>query len=371
MARADPDARPPWACTTPISRPRRSSALRRRPVFPAHPLALDARRAFDPVRQRALTRYYIDAGAGASRSACTPPSSRSATRAVRAGAAHGHRDRGDDGRNAAVPMIAGLVGRTAAGAARGRCRARPRLPRGLLSLAASRRAAEDELIAHCQAIAARDPAGRLLPPAGGRRHRAPRPRSGAASPRSTTWWRSRSRRSTATARSTWCAAWSRPGPSRIALYTGNDDHIVADLLTPFRFRRATSRSPCASAAACSATGRSGPKAWSSCSSAASAAAGRGRDRPPTLLALDAAVTDCNGAFFDVANDFEGCIAGVHEVLRRQGLLEGTWCLDPDEDLGPARRRRSTASCRLSRPQRRRLRRRQRRRHPGTRLPAGR
>jgi hypothetical protein len=55
---------------------------------------------------------------------------------------------------------------------------------------------------------------------------------------------------------------------------------------------------------------------------------------PALLALDAAVTDCNGAFFDVANEFRGCIAGVHDVLRRQGLLEGTWCLDPDEDLSP-------------------------------------
>ncbi len=53
-----------------------------------------------------------------------------------------------------------------------------------------------------------------------------------------------------------------------------------------------------------------------------------------LLALDAAVTDCNAAFFDVANDFSGCIAGCHEVLRRQGLLEGTWCLDPNEGLSP-------------------------------------
>ncbi len=55
---------------------------------------------------------------------------------------------------------------------------------------------------------------------------------------------------------------------------------------------------------------------------------------PVLLALDAAVTDCNGALFDVANDFAGCIAGCHEVLRRQGLLEGTWCLDPQEGLSP-------------------------------------
>jgi hypothetical protein len=46
------------------------------------------------------------------------------------------------------------------------------------------------------------------------------------------------------------------------------------------------------------------------------------------------VTDCNAAFFDAANDFRGCIAGCHEVLRRQGLLEGIWCLDPRETLSP-------------------------------------
>jgi hypothetical protein len=56
-----------------------------------------------------------------------------------------------------------------------------------------------------------------------------------------------------------------------------------------------------------------------------------------LLALDSRVTDCNAAFFDVANDFRGCIAGCHEVLRRQGLLEGIWCLDPNESLSPGQR----------------------------------
>jgi hypothetical protein len=55
---------------------------------------------------------------------------------------------------------------------------------------------------------------------------------------------------------------------------------------------------------------------------------------PSLLALDAQITDCNAALFDVANDFHGCIAGCHEILRRQGLLEGVWCLDPDEGLSP-------------------------------------
>ncbi len=64
------------------------------------------------------------------------------------------------------------------------------------------------------------------------------------------------------------------------------------------------------------------------------AAAAADDVPAELLALDAQVTDCNAAVFDVANDFAGVIAGCHEVLRRQGLLEGIWCLDPDETLGP-------------------------------------
>ena len=56
-----------------------------------------------------------------------------------------------------------------------------------------------------------------------------------------------------------------------------------------------------------------------------------------LLALDSRVTDCNSAFFDVANDFHGCIAGCHDILRRQGLLEGIWCLDPHEGLSPGQK----------------------------------
>ena len=53
-----------------------------------------------------------------------------------------------------------------------------------------------------------------------------------------------------------------------------------------------------------------------------------------LLSLDSQVTDCNAALFDVANDFHGCIAGCHEILRRQGLLQGIWCLDREEGLSP-------------------------------------
>ena len=92
---------------------------------------------------------------------------------------------------------------------------------------------------------------------------------------------------------------------------------------------------------------------------AAAEAGPNGSIAADLLALDSRVSDCNSAFFDVANDFAGCIAGCHEVLRRQGLLEGTWCLDPHEGLGPGQmpgdRPGAAGACR---PRRRRLRRRQ-------------
>jgi hypothetical protein len=59
--------------------------------------------------------------------------------------------------------------------------------------------------------------------------------------------------------------------------------------------------------------------------------------PKNLLQRSAEITDTNAAFFDVPNNFAGCIAGLHEVLRRQGLLEGIWCLDPHETFGPGQR----------------------------------
>jgi hypothetical protein len=56
--------------------------------------------------------------------------------------------------------------------------------------------------------------------------------------------------------------------------------------------------------------------------------------PQETLTLAQQITDANSAFFDPAHNFHGCIAGLHEVLRRQGLMEGRWCLDPNEDLSP-------------------------------------
>jgi hypothetical protein len=120
---------------------------------------------------------------------------------------------------------------------------------------------------------------------------------------------------------------------RVALYTGNDDHILLDLMLPFdlRDKGVTTRTYFKG-------GLLGH--WSVWTAVAIrqfeiCRAARGKASVPAdLLALDARVTDCNSAFFDVANNFHGCIAGCHEVLRRQGLMQGLWCLDPAEGLSP-------------------------------------
>jgi dihydrodipicolinate synthase/N-acetylneuraminate lyase len=116
---------------------------------------------------------------------------------------------------------------------------------------------------------------------------------------------------------------------RVTLYTGNDDHIVLDLLAPFVAQRGGE-----DVIVRIKGGLLGH--WSVWTKYAVELLKRLHEEKPTaeLIALDSKVTDANSAFFDVANDFAGCIAGCHEVLRRQGLLEGIWCLDPREGLSP-------------------------------------
>jgi hypothetical protein len=120
---------------------------------------------------------------------------------------------------------------------------------------------------------------------------------------------------------------------RVALYTGNDDHILLDLVLPFdlRDRGVTTRTYFRGGLLghWSVWTASAVRQFEMCRAARNKAT-----VPSDLLALDARVTDCNSAFFDVIHDFHGCIAGCHEVLRRQGLLDGIWCLDPAEGLSP-------------------------------------
>ena len=132
-----------------------------------------------------------------------------------------------------------------------------------------------------------------------------------------------------------CAAFDRyatvdvaraAAPEGVALYTGNDDNIIADLLTPFRFGDIETRF---------VGGLLGHWAvWTKKAVELFREAAGNRRPSPALLALGAQVTDMNAALFDAANDFAGCIAGVQEALRREGLLANNLCLDPAVTLSP-------------------------------------
>jgi hypothetical protein len=309
------------------------AVLRRGAVIPAHLLALDAGRKLDRRRQRALARYYLDAGSGGL--AVGVHSTQFAIReaglyqpvlqiAMETAASWGRRP---------LVMIAGLSGKTEQARREAVIARDLGYHAGLLSLAAMKRASEDELIAHCGAIAAEFPVvGFYLQPAVG------------GLPLPASFWRRLAAIDNVAAIK--IAPFNRyrtldvmrgvveaRAEERITLYTGNDDHIVLDLVTPFVVKRDG-----AEVALRIKGGLLGH--WSVWTRTAvdllariHAAVAVGAI-PPELLALDSKVTDCNSAFFDVAHNFHGCIAGCHEVLRRQGLLEGILCLDPQEGLSP-------------------------------------
>ncbi len=309
------------------------AVLRRGTVIPAHLLALDAGRRLDIRRQRALTRYYLDAGAGGL--AVGVHATQFAIRGaglyepVLRLAAETVADRVDR----PVVLVAGLAGPTAQARREAETARALGYHAGLLSLGALRGAGEDELIAHCLALARVMPlVGFYLQPAVG------------GIELSAGFWRRFAALENVVAIKV--APFNRyrtldvvkgvvaaAAEARVTLYTGNDDHIVGDLVTPFVVRRGD-----AEVTVRIKGGLLGH--WSVWTRSAvellerlHAAVARGA-LDPELLALDAKVTDANAAFFDVANGFRGCIAGCHEVLRRQGLFAGTWCLDPAEGLSP-------------------------------------
>ncbi len=292
--------------------------LREGVVIPAHPLALTAERKLNERRQAGLTRYYLDAGAGG----------------VAVGVhttQFGIRERGlyepvlrlaaDAARGRDVIRIAGVCGERAQAVREAELAARLGYDAGLLSLGALGSATTHELIEHARAVGEVLPlVGFYLQPAvGGRVLDA-------------TFWRRLAEIEAVVAIKIapfhqyrtldvlrGVAESGRGG--EIALYTGNDDHIVLDLLTRFQGLRMVG-------------GLLGQWAvWTR--RAVKMLEGIQRNpQDPEWLELAPKLTDANGAIFDVANGFAGCIAGVHEVLRREGLLEGIWCLDPEEGLSP-------------------------------------
>lgn len=302
-------------------------------VIPAHPLALTAERRFDERRQRALTRYYIDAGAGGLAVGVHTTQFEIRERGLYKPVLALGAETAADWSDRPLFMIAGLAGDTRQAVAEAETARDLGYHAGLLSLAAMGGASEDDLIDHCRAVADTIPVvGFYLQPAVG----------GVELPYS--FWRRFAEIENVVAIK--AAPFHRyrtlnvlrgvvdaGAEERIALYTGNDDHILLDLVTPFTLMR--------DGAPVTVRFRGGLLGhWSVWVKPvvdllgrihAAVAAG---SIPNDLLALEAQITDCNAAFFDVANDFRGCIAGVHEILRRQGLLEGIWCLDPEEGLSP-------------------------------------
>ncbi len=298
-------------------------------VIPAHPLALDKRRQFDRQRQQALTRYYIDAGSGG-----LAVGVHTTQFAVRDLGLYGPVleaavEAATDWTDQPLMLIAGAVGKTAQAVAEAQTARALGYHAVLLSLAALSGASEDELVAHCAAVAREMPLiGFYLQPAVGGISLSPAFWQRFAAIDNVIGIKVAPFNRYATLDVLRGVAASGAA-DRISLYTGNDDHIVLDLTLPFRTEAGTLRFVGGLLGHWSVWTKTAVDLLERCKGLRNAAA-----VPMSHLALDSAITDCNAAFFDVANNFHGVIAGCHEVLRRQGLLTGRWCLDPAEDLSP-------------------------------------
>jgi hypothetical protein len=315
-------------------------ALRRGLVIPACPLALTAERRLDERRQRALVRYYAAAGAGGL--AVGVHTTQFAIRDPKVGLFEPllalvaeEFDRAETRVEGPMVRVAGACGRTMQACAEAELARDRGYQAVLLSLAALGEATEDDLVDHCRAVAEILPViGFYLQPAVG----------GRVLPFA--FWRRLAELEGVVAIK--IAPFNRyqtqdviravveAGRHDLALYTGNDDNIVVDLLTPFRFEHDGQGGGVERRIVGGLLGhwavwtRRAVELLGECRRLVEA----GGSVPAEMLRRSVEVTDSNAALFDAANGFAGCIAGIHEVLRRQGLLEGIWCLDPDETLGP-------------------------------------
>jgi len=306
--------------------------LQRGIVIPAHPLALTKDLKLDERRQRALTRYYCDAGSGGV--AVGVHTTQFGIRDREVGLfepvlelALEEVHRFEERTGKVLAKIGGICGDTRQACNEADILRRIGYDAGLLSLAALSDASNDALIEHCRAVGETIPIiGFYLQPAVGGR------------PLNADFWENLVEIESVVAIKVAsfdryktmevlrAVAHSGRG-SEIALYTGNDDNIVADLLTEFRFGNRTAHF---------VGGLLGQWAvWTSRAVELLKSvhdAKQNRARLDTVLARGAEITDANAAIFDARHEFRGCIPGIHEVLRKQGLMAGNWCLDPNERL---------------------------------------
>jgi dihydrodipicolinate synthase/N-acetylneuraminate lyase len=295
-------------------------------VIPAHPLALNSRRQLDERRQRALTRYYLAAGAGGI--AVGVHTTQFAIRDRQSALLEPVLQLGiDECRSTGVVKIAGVCGRHKQACSEAELGARLGYDAALLSLAALKDETISQLVDHARSIAAIIPVvGFYLQPAVG----------GRVLPYE--FWRRFLEIENVVAIKIApfnryhtldvVRALAQSGRAgEVALYTGNDDNILNDLLTTFDVGGQPVRI---------AGGLLGHWAVWTKTAVSHLALKKSQlnQIPGGLLTLAQQITDANAAIFDPAHDFRGCIPGIHEILRRQGLLEGRWCLDPAEELSP-------------------------------------
>ncbi len=295
-------------------------------VIPAHPLALNSQRRLDERRQRALTRYYLAAGAGGI--AVGVHTTQFAIRDPKFGLLESVLAlAAEESRGNGIVKIAGVCGRNKQALAEAELAARLGYDAVLLSLADLKQEAIPQLLEHARAVATVVPIiGFYLQPAVGGRLL------------TYEFWRQFVEIENAVAIKIApfnryqtldvVRALAQSGRAHeVALYTGNDDNILNDLLTKFDFGTQPLRI---------AGGLLGHWAvWTKTAVSHLALTKQHSDPVPgELLTLAQQITDANSAIFDPAHNFRGCILGIHEILRRQGLIEGRWCLDGEEELSP-------------------------------------
>jgi hypothetical protein len=314
------------------------AALREGLVIPAHPLALTTERHLDQRRQRGLTRYYHAAGAGGiavgvhtTQFAIRDPKHGLLAPVLKLAAETLAACDAASGRQSL--LIAGVCGATPQACAEARLARELGYHTGLLSLGALKAVDDASLVAHCRAVARLIPliGFYLQPAAGGRVLGYDFWRRFVEIPNAVAIKIAPFNRYHTLDVVRAVAQSGRAG--ELALYTGNDDSILIDLLTQYAIL--TARGTVRLRIVGGLLGQWACWTRSAVELLAECKRLRGQENiPARLLTLAAQMTECNAAIFDAAHQFAGCIPGLHEVLRRQGLLANTLCLDPNQKLSP-------------------------------------
>lgn len=309
-------------------------------VIPAHPLALKQDRTFDEVSQARLSRYYLACGAGGL--AVGVHTTQFAIHDPKIGllepvwrlAAETVRSRGDD----ETILVAGICGETSQATSEAELAKSIGYDAGLLSLGAMKDSSEVDLLDRCRCVSQAIPLfGFYLQPAVGGRVLSYR------------FWRAFCELPNVVAikvapfnryqtLDVVRALYDSSRSHEIALYTGNDDSIVMDLCSEYCIGRSNSdppiRFPGGLLGHWACWTKSAVDLHKRCQQVMSLKASEREQELRELLRLSHQVTDMNAAIFDAANQFHGCIAGIHEILYRQGLIASNLCLDERESLSP-------------------------------------